>query len=156
MTIWLITLLLLPSIAAIGYQQGAIRAGFSFFGIVDVLSILPFYAGILGSSVHFGRDVLDNSNIAPAEVDFYAGYKPVVGPVTFDIVRRVRLRQSDPGRWFGHRSRAPKYTNARSSSGRTGRGTTCWFGVGAGRSSRSAGSDALMTRYRASTVPARE
>ena len=34
MTIWLITLLLLPSIAAIGYQQGAIRAGISFFGIV--------------------------------------------------------------------------------------------------------------------------
>ena len=34
MTIWLITLVLLPSIAAIGYQQGAIRAGFSFFGIV--------------------------------------------------------------------------------------------------------------------------
>lgn len=34
MTIWLIILLLLPSIAAIGYQQGAIRAGFSFFGIL--------------------------------------------------------------------------------------------------------------------------
>ena len=34
MTIWLIILVLLPSIAAIGYQQGAIRAGFSFIGIV--------------------------------------------------------------------------------------------------------------------------
>lgn len=34
MTIWLITLLFLPSIAAIGYQQGAIRAGFSFIGIL--------------------------------------------------------------------------------------------------------------------------
>jgi uncharacterized membrane protein required for colicin V production len=34
MTIWLITIVLLPSIAAIGYQQGAIRAGFSFIGIV--------------------------------------------------------------------------------------------------------------------------
>ncbi len=34
MTIWLITLLLLPSIAAIGYQQGAIRAGISFIGII--------------------------------------------------------------------------------------------------------------------------
>lgn len=34
MTIWLITILLLPSIAAIGYQQGAIRASMSFFGII--------------------------------------------------------------------------------------------------------------------------
>jgi hypothetical protein len=34
MTIWLITLLLLPCIAAIGYQQGGIRAGISFFGII--------------------------------------------------------------------------------------------------------------------------
>lgn len=34
MTIWLITILLLPSIAAIGFQQGAIRAAFSFVGIV--------------------------------------------------------------------------------------------------------------------------
>ena len=34
MTIWLITLVLLPSIAAIGFQQGAIRAGVSFLGIV--------------------------------------------------------------------------------------------------------------------------
>lgn len=34
MTIWLLTLLLLLCLAAAGYRQGAIRAGFSFFGII--------------------------------------------------------------------------------------------------------------------------
>ena len=44
MTVWLITLLLLPSIAAIGYQQGAIRATMSFFGIV-LAAMLASVAG---------------------------------------------------------------------------------------------------------------
>lgn len=65
-----------------GYSQTARRGAVS--GGVD-LTYGQFYAGAFGSSVHFGRDVLDNSNIALAEVDLYAGYKPVVGPVTFDI-----------------------------------------------------------------------
>ena len=34
MTIWLLALLLLASLAAAGYRQGAIRAGISFFGII--------------------------------------------------------------------------------------------------------------------------
>jgi len=44
MTIWLITILLLPCIAAIGYQQGAIRAGVSFIGILLALML----AGLAG------------------------------------------------------------------------------------------------------------
>ncbi len=42
MTIWLITIVLLPSIAAIGYQQGAIRAGFSFIGIILGVMLAAF------------------------------------------------------------------------------------------------------------------
>jgi hypothetical protein len=34
MTIWLLALVLLASVAALGYRQGAIRVGFSFFGIL--------------------------------------------------------------------------------------------------------------------------
>jgi hypothetical protein len=34
MTMWLLTLLLLASLAAAGWRQGAIRAGISFFGII--------------------------------------------------------------------------------------------------------------------------
>ena len=34
MTIWLLALLLLASLAGLGFRQGAIRVGFSFFGIV--------------------------------------------------------------------------------------------------------------------------
>jgi len=42
MTIWLLTLLLLASLAAAGYRQGAIRAGISFLGIlVSALLCVP-------------------------------------------------------------------------------------------------------------------
>src|SRR5947207_1846606 len=34
MTIWVLALILLASVAALGYRQGAIRVGFSFFGIL--------------------------------------------------------------------------------------------------------------------------
>ncbi|HYG33507.1 MAG TPA: CvpA family protein [Clostridia bacterium] len=34
MTIWLLAILLLASLAGLGYRQGAIRVGFSFFGIL--------------------------------------------------------------------------------------------------------------------------
>lgn len=34
MTIWLLAILVLASVAALGYQQGAIRASISFFGII--------------------------------------------------------------------------------------------------------------------------
>jgi uncharacterized protein (TIGR02001 family) len=48
-------------------------------GGVDVAYKI-FYAGIWSSGIDFGRSV------DPwAEVDWYAGVKPVVGPVTFDI-----------------------------------------------------------------------
>jgi uncharacterized protein (TIGR02001 family) len=65
-----------------GYSQTARRGAVS--GGVD-LTYGQFYAGVAASSVHFGRDIFNNSNIAVAEVDLYAGYKPVVGPITFDI-----------------------------------------------------------------------
>jgi len=34
MTIWLLAVILLASLAALGYRQGAVRVGFSFFGIL--------------------------------------------------------------------------------------------------------------------------
>jgi hypothetical protein len=34
MTIWLLALILLASLAGLGYRQGAVRVGFSFFGII--------------------------------------------------------------------------------------------------------------------------
>ena len=34
MTIWLLAVLLMASVAGLGYRQGAIRVGFSFFGIL--------------------------------------------------------------------------------------------------------------------------
>ncbi len=34
MTIWLLSVILLASVAALGYRQGAIKVGFSFFGIL--------------------------------------------------------------------------------------------------------------------------
>src|SRR5690242_805724 len=34
MTIWLLAVVLLASLAGLGYRQGAIRVGFSFFGII--------------------------------------------------------------------------------------------------------------------------
>ena len=62
MTIWLITLLLLPSIAAIGYQQGAIRAGISFIGIIlgvmlAALAEFPAMRGIR-MQMHWHQDPL--------------------------------------------------------------------------------------------------
>jgi uncharacterized protein (TIGR02001 family) len=47
-----------------------------------------FYAGIWSSSIDFGDDTRPNGTTRPvavAEVDFYAGIKPVFGKVTFDI-----------------------------------------------------------------------
>ena len=56
--------------------------------------------------------------------------EPALVDRALDIVRRIGLRQHPVIVWLlGNRT-------ARSSSGRTGRGTTCWFGVGSGRSSR--------------------
>ena len=52
-----------------------------------------FYAGIWGSDVNFGRNPdgsplgsgAPGSPVANVEIDYYAGIKPVVGPVTFDL-----------------------------------------------------------------------
>jgi len=44
MTIWLLTLILLACLAALGYQQGAIRTGISFFGII-LAALLASLAG---------------------------------------------------------------------------------------------------------------
>jgi uncharacterized protein (TIGR02001 family) len=43
-----------------------------------------FYAGIWGSDVNFGQNP-DGTSVANVEVDYYAGIKPVLGPVTFDL-----------------------------------------------------------------------
>src|SRR3954453_10290173 len=50
------------------------------------------------------------------------GGEPSLVDPAFDIVRRIGLRQSR------HRG-LPGNRTTRSSSGRTGRGTPCWFGV---------------------------
>jgi uncharacterized protein (TIGR02001 family) len=52
-------------------------------GGVDVTYKL-FYAGIWASGLDFGHDAFDR-DIAKTEIDYYAGIKPVLGPVTFDI-----------------------------------------------------------------------
>lgn len=41
MTIWLLTILLLTCVAALGYQQGAIRASITFFGIILAAMLAP-------------------------------------------------------------------------------------------------------------------
>ncbi len=41
------------------------------------------YAGLWASRIDFGQ--IGNKDVAHAEVDYYAGVKPVLGPVTFDI-----------------------------------------------------------------------
>ncbi len=43
------------------------------------------YAGIALSTINFGKDALNGKDVARLETDIYAGIKPVVGPVTFDI-----------------------------------------------------------------------
>ena len=43
-----------------------------------------FYAGVWGSGVDFGHDSA-NRDIAWGEIDYYAGIKPVLGPITFDL-----------------------------------------------------------------------
>jgi hypothetical protein len=47
MTIWLLALVLLASLAALGYRQGAIRVGFSFVGILLGLALAGPLGGIL-------------------------------------------------------------------------------------------------------------
>lgn len=43
------------------------------------------YFGIWASNLDFGTTADTGKDIANAEVDFYAGIKPVLGPVTFDL-----------------------------------------------------------------------
>lgn len=60
-------------------ENPAVQAG------VD-LTYKMFYAGIWGSNVDFGDDPASaGRSIARAEVDYYAGIKPVLGKVTFDL-----------------------------------------------------------------------
>ncbi len=51
-------------------------------GGVD-LTYGTFYAGAWASGLDFGQ--VGGKNIANAELDLYFGFKPVVGPVTFDL-----------------------------------------------------------------------
>ncbi len=45
-----------------------------------------FYAGIWGSGLDYGSDpTRPGQDVAHVEVDFYAGIKPVLGPLTFDL-----------------------------------------------------------------------
>ncbi|MDX2154950.1 MAG: TorF family putative porin [Hyphomicrobiaceae bacterium] len=44
------------------------------------------YAGVWSSSIDFGKDgITPEKDVAHVEIDYYAGVKPVIGPVTFDI-----------------------------------------------------------------------
>ncbi|NOU07242.1 MAG: hypothetical protein HOO99_13790 [Hyphomicrobiaceae bacterium] len=43
-----------------------------------------FYAGLWASGLDFGQNFAGR-NIANAELDLYMGFKPVVGPITFDL-----------------------------------------------------------------------
>jgi uncharacterized protein (TIGR02001 family) len=54
-----------------------------FFGGAD-LSYGQFYAGVWTSNVEFGDAGLGGT-ATDQEVDLYGGFKPVVGPVTFDF-----------------------------------------------------------------------
>lgn len=64
-----------------GISQNRERPAFQ--GGVDMTYGI-FYAGVWGSDVNFGANN-DGSALANVEVDFYAGIKPVLGPVTFDF-----------------------------------------------------------------------
>lgn len=44
-----------------------------------------FYAGVWGSGIDFGQDTASFKYIAKAEIDFYAGIKPVWKGITFDL-----------------------------------------------------------------------
>jgi len=45
-----------------------------------------FYVGAWGSTIDFGRDGnFPNFDVAHVEIDYYAGIKPVIGKVTFDL-----------------------------------------------------------------------
>jgi uncharacterized protein (TIGR02001 family) len=44
-----------------------------------------FYAGIWGSGLDFGNDGITGKNTARAEIDLYAGFKPVWNNITFDF-----------------------------------------------------------------------
>src|SRR5262249_46494540 len=47
MTIWLLALVLLASLAALGYRQGAIRVGISFVGILVAAGLAPVLGRLL-------------------------------------------------------------------------------------------------------------
>lgn len=49
------------------------------------LSYGILYAGIWGSNVAFGPTTAPGGDVVEAEVDFYAGIKPVWGPLNFDF-----------------------------------------------------------------------
>lgn len=44
-----------------------------------------FYAGVWGSGLDFGNDVITGKSTARAEVDLYAGFKPEWNKITFDL-----------------------------------------------------------------------
>jgi uncharacterized protein (TIGR02001 family) len=66
-----------------GFSQSAERPAVQ--GGAD-LTYKWFYAGIWSSNIDFGKDGnFPTRDVAHAEVDYYAGIKPVVGKITFDI-----------------------------------------------------------------------
>lgn len=44
-----------------------------------------FYAGVWASSIDFGKNTIANDGVAKIEMDWYAGFKPVTGRVTWDL-----------------------------------------------------------------------
>ena len=66
-----------------GFSQSAERPAFQ--AGVD-LTYKWFYVGAWGSLIDFGRDGnFPEKDVAHAEIDYYAGIKPVLGPVTLDL-----------------------------------------------------------------------
>ncbi len=58
-----------------------------------------FYAGVWASNIDFGNDDVTGENLGSVEVDFYAGIKPTLGPVEFDlgVIYYVYPGAFDPG-----------------------------------------------------------
>ena len=75
------------------------------------------YAGIALATTNFGRDALNNKDIARLEADLYFGIKPVVGAVTFDI---GMIAYTYPGAIYGGFGSGHTYDNPNYIEGKFG------------------------------------
>lgn len=94
-----------------GVSQSADRA--SVNGGIDLTYGIA-YAGIALASINFGKDALNAKDIARVEADLYAGIKPVVGPVTFDLgVIAYTYPSAVYGTSVGHTFDNPSYVEGK-------------------------------------------